>query len=115
MRRSKRTNAIDTVNRRTAKVLVLISASWLLVACSFLRNGREIMVTRDQAIEVAKKEFSKHGRAVSDYDITVDPDNTTDDYWMIWFDRKGPFPTPGSKHAVRVNKSTGHAEFMPGQ
>lgn len=73
------------------------------------------MVTRDQAIEIAKIELTKHGRAVSDYGISVEPEDTSGDYWMIWFDRKGPFPVPGGKHAVRVNKITGHAEFMPGE
>jgi hypothetical protein len=95
--------------------LVFMPVSWLLVACSLKRNGREIMVTRDQAIEAAKRELTKHGHAVSDYDITVDPENPTEDYWMIWFDKKGPFPVPGGKHGVRVNKSTGHVEFMPGE
>jgi hypothetical protein len=73
------------------------------------------MVTRDQAIEIAKRELTKQGHAVADYDLSVDPENTDREYWMVWFDRKGPFPVPGGKHAVRVNKVTGEAQFMPGE
>jgi hypothetical protein len=73
------------------------------------------MVTREKAIEIAKQEFTKHGHAVSDYDMTVDPENTNPDYWMVWFDKKGPFRIPGGKHGVRVHKTTGHADFLPGE
>lgn len=103
------------MNRRVANTLVLAPVSWLLLACSLRRNGRELKVTRDQAIEAAKKELAKHGHAVSEYDMTVDPESTNEDYWMVWFDKKGPFPVPGGKHCVRVSKKTGQAEFMPGE
>ena len=72
-------------------------------------------MSRHQAIEIAKAELTKHGHTVSDYDITVDPENANTEYWVIWFEKKGPFPVPGGRHAVRINKVTGHAEFMPGE
>jgi hypothetical protein len=73
------------------------------------------MVTQDQAIEIAKQELTKNGLTVSEYDITVGKDLPGATHWMIWFDRKGPFRAPGGKHAVRVQKNTGQAEFMRGE
>ena len=73
------------------------------------------MVTKDQAIEIATKELANSDRAPKDYEMTVDPEDTNQDFWMIWFERKGPYPAPGGRHAVRVNKNTGHADLMPGE
>ena len=73
------------------------------------------MVTQDQAIEIAKKEFVKHGRVVSDYDISVSPDDPTRTFWMIWFDKKGSIRVPGDSHCVRVERSSGTTTFMQGE
>jgi hypothetical protein len=73
------------------------------------------MLAQDEAVEVAKKEFAAHGRAAADYTITVEAYHADANRWIVWFDRKGPFPTPGGKHAVTVHKTTGQAVFMPGQ
>ena len=73
------------------------------------------MITQDQAVEIAKQEAARNGLKVSDYDITVDKDTAGAPYWMVWFDRKGPFRVPGGKHLVRVTKSGGQAEFMRGE
>jgi hypothetical protein len=35
--------------------------------------------------------------------------------WIVWFDKTGPFPIPGGKHAVVVHKSTGATVYMPGE
>lgn len=73
------------------------------------------METRDHAIEIAEAEMAKHGRSASDYEITVDPESANGDYWLVWFEKKGAFRIPGGRHGVRVSKSTGHAEYLPGQ
>ncbi len=73
------------------------------------------MVTQEQAIEIAKKELVRHGYAALDYDTSVDSETSGGQYWMIWFDKKGPFPIPGGRHIVRVNKATGHPDFMRGE
>lgn len=72
------------------------------------------MITQDQAVKIAQSEFAKHGHVPSEYTVSVDPEDANATYWLIWFDRKGP-PVPGGRHAVRVNKTTGRAEFMPGE
>ncbi len=82
--------------------------------CSQQTTGRK-MLTQNQAVEVAKKEFSKHGHQVSDHDITAETYPADEKQWIVWFDKKGPFPIPGGKHAVLVDKTTGHADFMPGE
>ena len=73
------------------------------------------MLTEDQAIETAKKEFTKHGRLVSDYDVAIETYHADEKQWIVWFDRKGPFPIPGGKHAVLVDKTTGQSVFLPGE
>jgi hypothetical protein len=94
---------------------VLLTTCWPSApGCSPPSKGRK-MLTLDQAVEVAKKEFSKHGRQVSDYDITAETYRADEKQWIVWFDLKGPFRTPGGKHAVLVHKTTGHAVYMPGE
>jgi hypothetical protein len=103
------------VKKRILILVGLFVASCLFASYCFQHLGRHNMVTRDQAIEIAETEMAKHGRAASDYEITVDPENASGDYWMVWFEKKGPYRIPGGRHAVRVSKSTGHAEYLPGQ
>jgi hypothetical protein len=73
------------------------------------------MLTKERAVAVATQEFVKHGRSASDYNVTIEPYHADSTQWMVWFDRKGPFPLPGGKHGVLVDKSTGHAVFLPGE
>jgi hypothetical protein len=73
------------------------------------------VVIREQAIEIAKQELTAHGFALPDYDITLDAENPDENDWMVWLEKKGAFPVPGGRHAVRVNKTTGAAQFMPGE
>ncbi|MDS4020973.1 MAG: hypothetical protein RKR03_10800 [Candidatus Competibacter sp.] len=93
----------------------------LLVACGLSIMGcpqklkGERMITEEQAIELAKEEFNKHGRSSADYDISIEIYYVDQQQWIIWFDKKGPYPIPGGKHAVLVHKITGQSIFMPGQ
>jgi len=41
-------------------------------------------------------------------------EDTTREYWTIWFDRNGPFPPPGGGGVIEVNKRTGEAKLIPG-
>lgn len=96
--------------------IVLLAACWLLMTgchCSF--KGDYHMITEDQAIEIAKKEFEKHGRVAADHVITIKTYYDDDNQWIVWFDKKGPFPVPGGKSAVLVDKTTGQTIFRPGQ
>jgi hypothetical protein len=102
------------------KKTILISVGlfvvfWLFANYCFQPTGRHNMVTRDHAIEIAEAEMAKHGRIASDYEITVDREISSGDDWIVWFEKKGPFRVPGGRHGVRVSKSTGHAEYLPGQ
>lgn len=72
-------------------------------------------MTRDQAIEIASHELARNGYTVSDYSVTVDQEDSNGEYWQLWFDAKGPYPVPGGRHGVRVNKTTREARFMPGE
>ena len=73
------------------------------------------MLTEAQAVTAAEAEFAKSGRVVSDYIVTIESYPGDSAAWIVWFNRKGPFPVPGGKHAVRVDKTTGRAVFMPGE
>ena len=73
------------------------------------------MVTQEQAVEIAKAEFEKHGESAADYTVTIETYRADNDQWIVWFDRATPFPPPGSKHAVLVHKTTGRTVFMPGE
>jgi hypothetical protein len=73
------------------------------------------MLTERQVIEIAKTEFEKHGRSASTYGVTVEPYHANETQWIVWFDKLGPFPIPGGKEAVLVNKVTGETTFMPGE
>lgn len=73
------------------------------------------MITETQAIERAEVTFVKAGFQPSDYDVTVTVEPSAAAAWMVWFDKKGPFPIPGGKHLVKVNRETGETRFMPGE
>jgi len=73
------------------------------------------MLTQDEAIEAAKKEFTLHGYVASDYDAIIETYPDDENQWIVWFDGKGPFRTPGGKHAVLVDKETGQTVFMHGE
>jgi len=72
------------------------------------------MITESKALELAKKEFIKTGRKAEDYRITVESDSSGQK-WIVWFDGKGAYATPGGKHAVTVEKEAGKVVFMPGE
>lgn len=93
----------------------LLAASWLLMTGCLQQCRGEKMVTRDQALEIASKEFIKYGYLVSDYDISIEPYHADENQWIVWFDKKGPFRIPGGKHAVLVHKTTGQSDFLPGE
>ena len=71
------------------------------------------MVTESMALEMAKTEFANTGRKIENYKITVEAE--TNGRWIVWFDEKGPYPTPGGKHAVTVEEATGKTVFLPGE
>jgi hypothetical protein len=73
------------------------------------------VITKDQAIEIAKQELVKHGHLVHDYEISVDTDSSDSEQWVIWCEKVGAFPIPGGKHGVLVNKINGQAQFLPGE
>jgi uncharacterized protein YpmB len=72
------------------------------------------IAAESKAFELAKVEFAKTGRKVSDYEVTVETDSSGDN-WIVWFDRKGAYATPGGNHSVIVEKATGKVAFMPGR
>jgi hypothetical protein len=73
------------------------------------------MLTENEAIAAASREFTKHGYVAGDYDIKAETNPSNQEWWTVWFDLKGLSPIPGGKHAVLVNKRTGRAEFLPGE
>ena len=73
------------------------------------------MLTQDEVIAVAVKELAKQGYVSTEYNITVEANPGNENELVIWFDLKGAFRIPGSKHAVIVDKRTRHAEFMAGE
>jgi hypothetical protein len=92
-----------------------LTAGWLLVAgWACQSKGGKTMITEDQAVEIATKEFEKRGRPASDYDVTVTTYDEDARQWIVWFTNKGP-QRPGGRHAVLVDKSTGETEFRAGQ
>ncbi len=94
----------------------LIIVCWLLVTgCHYPSKGNNKMITEAQAIEIAKKEFEKHDLRAAEHTITIETYHADDKQWIVWFDESEPFPTPGGNHAVLVNKTTGEAEFLPGE
>jgi hypothetical protein len=99
---------------RSSAFVLLVACGLSIIGCPKKLKG-ERMFTQEQAIEVAKQEFSRQGRPPSDYDISIEIYYADEKQWIIWFDKKGPYPIPGGKHAVLVHKTTGQAVFMPGQ
>jgi hypothetical protein len=93
---------------------VLLAAWWLSLTGGSVSKGAQ-MITEEQAVAIAEQEFAKHGHAVSDYNVTIEPHYADPMQWTVWFGRKGPFPIPGGKSAVNVNKVDGHAVYMPGE
>lgn len=73
------------------------------------------MVTKEQALEIARHELARYGYLVSDYEVTVDAESSESNVWIIWCEKKGAFPVPGGTHGVRVDKTTGHSQFLPGE
>jgi hypothetical protein len=99
---------------RSSAFVLLVACGLSIIGCPKKLKG-ERMFTQEQAIEVAKQEFSRQGRSPSDYDVSIETYYADEKQWVIWFDRKGPYPIPGGKHAVLVHKTTGQAIFLPGQ
>ena len=89
----------------------LFVLSMLLIAVSCA--GKET-ISKSKAVDLAKAEFERNGRAVQDYQVTVDNDGSGKK-WIVWFDAQGELPIPGGKHAVTVEKDTGKVTFMPGE
>jgi hypothetical protein len=96
-------------------VLVLFAGCCLCAIGCLDPSKGETMLSQDEAVEIAKKEFAKHRQPVSDYDISVEPYHADKNQWIVWFEKKGPFPIPGGKNAVLVHRNTGAAVFMPGE
>lgn len=72
-------------------------------------------ISKEEALQIASVEGTKHGLVSSDYAMTTEPDSINKDHWTIWFDKKDSFPLPGGKHSVRVDKKSGEAIFMQGE
>src|SRR5579862_5414899 len=77
----------DSMMMNFARVAILFCACFTLLVYSCAKNERAHMVTQDQALEIAKAEFARHGKAVSDYDISVDRDEASRTFWMICFEK----------------------------
>lgn len=86
-----------------------------LMSCSCVKNEMSKRVlTEAQALELAKQEFIKTGRRVEDYGVSSEREDR-EQKWIVWFDLRGNYPPPGSKHAVTVEDETGRVVFMPGE
>jgi hypothetical protein len=85
-----------------------------MAGCQHRVKG-EKMLSQDEAVEVAKKEFVNQGRDAAEYDVKIETYHADDKQWIVWFDKAGPYRVPGGKHAVLVDKSTGATVFMKGQ
>jgi hypothetical protein len=70
-------------------------------------------ITKEQAIDLAKKEFIRNGRIVENYNLTVKYEKSHNE-WHIIFDPKG-IPYPGGTHLVLIDQSTGKVIFRPGE
>jgi hypothetical protein len=72
-------------------------------------------VGKAEAIELANKEFVRNGNELEKFNVSAELHPSANGYWMIWYDRKGPFAVPGGKHLVRVDAKTGQATFLKGE
>lgn len=95
-----------------ATFLTLLAAVILAISCKQQQSSE--MITESKAVELAKKEFTATGREVEDYRVTIETDSSGRK-WIVWFDKKGAYATPGGKHAVTVEKASGKTAFMPGE
>ncbi len=96
-----------------AAILASLVIAFSAASC-VKRQPMAKMTTESKALELAKTEFAKTGRKVEAYGVTMETD-TKGEKWIFWFDEKGPYPTPGGKHAVTVEKATGKTAFLPGE
>ena len=88
---------------------------WLCLMSHNVKGDEFNMITVDQAIEIARKEFEKQGYSPSEYKIAPDRQVEDQTYWTIWFELDTAFPLPGGSHAVRVDRRTGNAVFLQGE
>ncbi len=100
---------------RTLYGIILFFLAAAFLSCKTVENREQAMTTQEQAVEIAKKELLKHDYVLADFDITVGIDTSNAEYWIVWFEKSGPFQLPGGGGAVRVNKQTGAAELMRGE
>jgi hypothetical protein len=105
--------------RAMRRIIVALSCLSLLatatMACSSAEDEMSHPVEKTEAIELANKEFVRNGNELDKYDVSVDLQLGEERYWMVWYDRKGPFRVPGGKHLVRVDARTGEATFLKGE
>jgi hypothetical protein len=100
----------------TLCMVLVIAASAVAFATHYCRRAeRHNMVTQEQALVIARQEMERHGRRAEDYTESLDTETGPGDSWLVWFEAKGPYQTPGGKHGVRINKQTGKAEYLPGE
>jgi len=95
--------------------IILALFALFVVDCHYPTKGDNNMLTQDEAIGIAKKEFAKHGRVPADYSVTIETYHADDNQWIVWFEKIGPFPIPGGKEAVLVDKQAGQSIFLPGE
>ncbi len=76
-------------------------------AIEFTEKEKEIM-------DLAKKEFVKHGRKVEDYKMSLEFDNT-EKKWFVWFEYKSERPIPGGTDCVTIEEDTGKVVFFAGK
>jgi hypothetical protein len=85
-----------------------------VIHCALLSNEKK-MISKEQAIEIAKKKFSQLDYGPLDrYRITV-TDQFSKIRWTVLFEGVGEYARPGFHVIIEVDKKTGTLTVLPGE
>jgi hypothetical protein len=93
-------------------LVVLIAA---IMTSALLGGGcsREDMVTKEAALEIARKAFAADQDQIREFEMSeFDSD---DEYWQFSAEGTGEYARPGYHAFIQVDKETGQATVMMGE
>ncbi len=95
-----------------AVLIAAIMTSALLVGgCS-----REDMVTKEAALEIARKAFvADQGDRIREFKMSDSAVDSDDGYWRFFAQGTGEYARPGYHATIEVDKKTGQATVIMGE
>ena len=94
-----------------ALIAAILTSALLDGGCS-----REDMVTKEAALEIARKSFAdSHGDEIREFKISDSALDSDDGYWRFFAQGTGEYARPGYHATIEVDRNTGQATVIMGE